>query len=60
MHNGKFKTLEKVISFYDKGGGVGLGLNIADQTLPSTALHLNDREKEDLISFIGALTDTKP
>jgi cytochrome c peroxidase len=57
MHNGKFRTLDKVISFYDKGGGAGLGLHVPEQTLLSTALHLSEQEKKDLISFIGALTD---
>ncbi|HVY76643.1 MAG TPA: cytochrome c peroxidase [Puia sp.] len=57
MHNGKFRTLDKVIAFYDKGGGIGLGLNVPGQTLLPTALHLSEQEKKDLISFIGALTD---
>lgn len=57
MHNGRFSTMEKVIDFYDKGGGSGLGLNIPDQTLSSTTLDLTSQEKQDLISFIEALTD---
>jgi cytochrome c peroxidase len=57
MHNGAFSTLEKVIDFYDKGGGAGIGLNIPQQTLSSTPLNLTKEEKTDLISFIEALTD---
>jgi len=57
MHNGRFSSLEKVIDFYDRGGGVGLGLKIPEQTLSSDSLHLTDKEKTDLIAFIGALTD---
>jgi cytochrome c peroxidase len=50
-------TLEKVIDFYDKGGGTGIGLNVPQQTLSSTPLNLTKEEKADLISFIEALTD---
>jgi cytochrome c peroxidase len=47
-----------VIEFYNAGGGVGLGLTVPHQTLPSTPLNLTNSEKEDLISFMQALTDT--
>ena len=57
MHNGTFTTLEKVIDFYDKGGGAGLGLDVPDQTLSPSALHLSDDEKKQLVAFIGSLTD---
>jgi cytochrome c peroxidase len=57
MHNGSFHSLEKVIDFYDGGGGAGLGLKVPEQTLSSDSLHLTAKEKADLIAFIGALTD---
>lgn len=57
MHNGNFGSLEKVMEFYDKGGGAGLGLDIPDQTLASSPLNLTDQEKSDIIAFINALTD---
>lgn len=57
MHNGNFATLEKVIDFYDKGGGAGLGLAIPNQTLATTPLQLNDKEKKALVRFMEALTD---
>lgn len=57
MHNGRFTTLEKVLDFYDKGGGVGLGLKIPEQTLSSSPLHLSAQEKKDIIAFIESLTD---
>jgi cytochrome c peroxidase len=57
MHNGAFATLEKLIDFYDKGGGAGIGLNVPQQTLSPTPLNLTKEEKADLISFIEALTD---
>jgi hypothetical protein len=52
-------TLEKVINFYDKGGGVGIGLNLPQQTLSYTPLNLTKEEKTDLISFIEALTSLR-
>ncbi|MCB0506706.1 MAG: hypothetical protein KDD21_00255 [Bacteroidetes bacterium] len=58
MHNGGFKTLEEVIEFYEHGGGLGLRLDIPNQTLQNKRLHLTDQEKKDLIAFMKALTDT--
>lgn len=60
MHNGAFTTLEKLIDFYDKGGGAGIGLDVPQQTLPSTALNLTKEEKADIIAFIESLTDRLP
>jgi len=58
MHNGSLPTLEKVMEFYNKGGGAGLGLDVPEQTLPATPLHLNDREMQDIILFMNSLTDS--
>jgi cytochrome c peroxidase len=58
MHNGAFRSLEKVMDFYNKGGGAGLGLNIPDQTLSPDPLHLSSREIGDIILFIHTLTDS--
>lgn len=58
MHNGSFATLEEVMDFYNKGGGLGIGLNVPHQTLPSDELQLSDEEIEDIISFLKSLTDT--
>jgi cytochrome c peroxidase len=58
MHNGAFQTLEEVMEFYNKGGGVGLGLNIPHQTLPSDDLGLSETEIQDIIAFMKSLTDT--
>lgn len=55
MHNGIFRTLEEVIDFYDKGGGRGAGIEIANQTLDETPLHLNEEEKTEIIDFIKNL-----
>ena len=58
MHHGGFNTLEEVISFYNNGGGKGIGLTIDNQTLPDDHLNLSDQEIKDLISFIKTLNDT--
>ncbi|MGG7663893.1 cytochrome-c peroxidase [Dyadobacter sp. BHUBP1] len=57
MHNGALGSLEKVMEFYDKGGGAGLGLDIPSQTLPAIPLNLSDQEKSDIIAFLHSLTD---
>ncbi|HXB93374.1 MAG TPA: cytochrome c peroxidase, partial [Puia sp.] len=58
MHNGSIHSLERLVEFYNKGGGAGLGLNIDDQTLSSRPLHLSPQESRDIILFIHALTDS--
>ena len=58
MHNGGFETLEEVIDFYNEGGGEGLGLSVANQTLSSHKLNLTSEEKKSLITFLTTLTDT--
>ena len=57
MHNGHFRTLQSVIDFYNKGGGVGMGLGNAGQTLSEKPLHLSQDEVADLIVFLDALSD---
>ncbi|KQO31649.1 cytochrome C peroxidase [Flavobacterium sp. Leaf82] len=59
MHNGVYKTLEEVIDFYNEGGGLGLGFNLPNQTLPEDKLNLTDQEKKQLIAFMKTLTDKK-
>lgn len=58
MHNGVYETLEEVMNFYNKGGGVGLGIEIPNQTLPFDNLSLTTKEIDDLVAFMHALTDT--
>ncbi|MEM8522445.1 cytochrome c peroxidase [Flavobacterium sp. PL12] len=59
MHNGVFSTLEEVIDFYNKGGGVGSGITVENQTLPSDELNLSQKEIKALIAFMNTLTDQK-
>lgn len=57
MHNGVFATLDEVVHFYNEGGGLGVGLEIDNQTLPEDKLLLSDEEKQALIAFMKALSD---
>ncbi|WP_281632012.1 cytochrome-c peroxidase [Flavobacterium luteolum] len=59
MHNGVFKTLEEVVSFYNKGGGIGLGYEVENQTLPFDKLNLTIKEEKALVTFMKTLTDKK-
>lgn len=58
MHNGQYQTLDQVLDFYNQGGGLGLGLDVPNQTLPPDKLHLTRQELSDLKAFLVALTDT--
>ena len=57
MHNGVYSSLDEVIEFYDVGGGIGLGIEVPNQTLPSDSLHLKDYEKRNLKLFMESLED---
>ncbi|WP_067149471.1 cytochrome-c peroxidase [Pseudotamlana agarivorans] len=57
FHNGAYSSLEEVVEFYDQGGGAGLGLNVANQTLSPDALLLSDQEKSSLVAFMKSLSD---
>lgn len=58
MHNGVFKDLEKVVEFYNQGGGAGLGLAAGQQTLSAKPLHLSREEVQQIVVFMQSLTDT--
>lgn len=57
MHNGVYETLEEVMDFYNKGGGIGLGLDVENQTLPDTPLDLTAQDIQSIIAFMKALSD---
>ncbi len=58
MHNGVFATLDALLDFYDRGGGVGAGNVLPNQTLSPTPLHLTTTDRADLAAFLRALVDT--
>jgi cytochrome c peroxidase len=51
MHDGSLKTLEDVVEYYDRGGNKGPGVN--GRIRP---LHLSAQEKQDLVTFLKALS----
>ena len=57
MHNGGYATLREVMDFYNQGGGKGLGLKVANQTLSEDPLLLSEDEIEKIIEFMHALED---
>ncbi|MEW7278086.1 cytochrome c peroxidase [Aquimarina sp. 2201CG1-2-11] len=57
MHNGVYTSLEEVLDFYNRGGGVGIGIESEYQTLPPDPLNLTPQEIKDIIAFIKTLDD---
>lgn len=65
MHNGVFKTLDEVLDFYARGGGLGRGYKVSvdgkDVPVPVDdkvgKYDLSVAEREDLKAFLEALTD---
>ncbi|MCC9167537.1 cytochrome-c peroxidase [Pontibacter harenae] len=57
MHNGAYETLEEVMDFYNKGGAMGMGLHLENQTLPPDPLNLTEEETKAVIAFLNSLTD---
>ena len=51
MHNGMLETLEDVVAFYDQGGG-----DLPNKSELLQPLNLSDREKDDLVAFLEALS----
>jgi cytochrome c peroxidase len=51
MHDGRFKTLEEVVNFYNKGG-----VKNPHQDPLILPLELTDQEKSDLVAFLRTLT----
>ncbi|QXP54959.1 methylamine utilization protein [Cellulophaga sp. HaHa_2_95] len=59
MHNGVYTTLEQVVDFYNRGGGQGIGIEEAYQTLPFDNLQLTKKEQAELVAFMKTLTDSE-
>jgi len=61
FHHGRYPTLEEVVDFYDRGGGLGLGLDVPNQDPEIRPLHLTAEERRVLLVFMReALDDAKP
>jgi cytochrome c peroxidase len=58
FHNGGQATLRQVVDFYDRGGDFS-DANIADLHPDILILFMTDQEKDDLVSFLLALTDDR-
>lgn len=52
MHDGRFKTLEEVLDHYASGGHPGINVSPNVQVL-----HLNKKDRADLIAFLNTLND---
>ena len=59
MHNGAYRTLQEVMDFYNRGGGIGLGIDVPNQTLPSEKLNLTKQEIAEIIAFMNALVEKR-
>lgn len=57
MHNGAYQTLEQVLDFYNRGGGEGIGIHLANQTLSTDHLKLSKQEIKSIIAFLKTLDD---
>jgi cytochrome c peroxidase len=57
MHNGALRTLDELLDFYDKGGGVGSGVVVPNQTLSDRPLELTPRDRADLVAFLRSLAE---
>lgn len=57
MHNGAYSTLQEVMDFYNLGGGIGLRIDVPNQTLPSEKLNLTKKEIAEIIAFMNALVE---
>ncbi len=59
MHNGAYKDLNAVMTFYNNGGGEGVGIHLPYQTLATDKLNLSKKEIANIIAFMNALTDNQ-
>jgi cytochrome c peroxidase len=65
MHDGSVESIEEVINIYSRGGrniafgpNTGDGKNNKKKHKLITGFSISETEKQDLISFLGALTDS--
>ncbi|MBL1280699.1 MAG: cytochrome-c peroxidase [Fluviicola sp.] len=58
MHDGRFNTLEEVITFYSEGVKFSPTISPLMKKVAQGGLQLNPLEKQDLLSFLRMLSDT--
>ncbi len=61
MHDGRFKTLEEVVEFYNSGvnqNSPNISLMMLKSNRPGGNLGLTEYEKQALVAFLKTLTDT--
>lgn len=59
MHDGRFNTLEEVVEFYNAGVQFSATLDpIMTKPGKNQGLNLTQQDKDDLVAFLYALTDT--
>ena len=46
------------MDFYNRGGGLGHGFDVVNQTLSEDELELSKTEINDIVAFMNSLTDT--
>jgi cytochrome c peroxidase len=62
MHDGRFKTLEEVIEFYNSGvnqNSPNVSPLMLKQNRPHGSLNLTPQQKSDLVAFLKTLTDSE-
>ncbi|MFZ4797385.1 MAG: cytochrome-c peroxidase [Bacteroidia bacterium] len=58
MHDGRFKTLEEVVEFYNSGVNYSPTIDpISSKKAPSYKLNLSTQQKASLVAFLKTLTD---
>jgi len=57
MHDGRFATLEEVVEHYNSGGKYSSTVDPLMKKL-GVGLQLTNQQKQDLIAFLKALSDT--
>jgi cytochrome c peroxidase len=57
MHDGSLATLEDVVEFYRRGGGLAKGVAAARLHEFIRPIEMSDEEAADLVAFLRALTD---
>lgn len=60
MHDGRFKTLEEVVEFYNSGVKYSSTLDpiMTKNDKLTNGLNLTTQEKQDLVAFLKTLTDS--